>query len=123
MDQRSTNPTSEAEGHMTLQDFTGTLRQTRPPTDCPLALAALWYDAKGDWEKAHRIAQDIDDPWGAWVHAYLHRKEGDSGNALYWYRRACRTFATEALPDEWERIVTSLLVGERDMPEPVGDGA
>ncbi len=52
------------------------------------ALVALWHDAKGDWARAHEVAQDIDDATGSWVHAYLHRKEGDEGNAAYWYRKA-----------------------------------
>jgi hypothetical protein len=70
---------------------------------------ALWHDARGDWEKAHGIAQEIDDANGSWVHAYLHRKEGDLGNAAYWYRRADRPVATDSLNDEWTRIVTELL--------------
>jgi hypothetical protein len=72
-------------------------------------LAALWQDAKGDWETAHRLAQDIDGPDGAWVHAYLHRKEGDAGNAAYWYRRAGRPVARGGIPQEWEAIVDALL--------------
>jgi hypothetical protein len=73
------------------------------------ALRALWHDARGNWDAAHAIAQDIDDPTGAWVHAYLHRKEGDSGNAAYWYRRAGQSEAGDSLKAEWERIVTTLL--------------
>jgi hypothetical protein len=73
------------------------------------ALLALWLDAKGDWEKAHGIAQDVAGPDGAWVHAYLHRKEGDLGNAGYWYRRAGRVVATGDSRSEWEGIVGEML--------------
>ena len=77
-------------------------------TDLPPLLAAMWWDARGDWQKAHRIAQDINTPDGAWVHAYLHRKEGDLSNADYWYRRAGRTRPDEPLRDEWIQIVAAL---------------
>jgi len=70
---------------------------------------ALWYDARGDWHRAHTIAQDVDDAGGAWVHAYLHRKEGDLGNAGYWYQRAGRDVASDPLDAEWERIAAALL--------------
>ena len=73
------------------------------------ALLALWWDARGDWEKAHEIAQDVVGRDGAWVHAYLHRKEGDSGNAGYWYRQAGRAVATGDLTVEWEGIVEEML--------------
>jgi hypothetical protein len=73
------------------------------------ALLALWWNAKGDWERAHEIAQDVSGSDGAWVHAYLHRKEGDLGNAGYWYRQAGRAVATGDLKVEWERIVGEIL--------------
>lgn len=72
-------------------------------------LLALWWDDKGDWNKAHEIAQEIEAAHGAWVHAYLHRKEGDHGNAAYWYRRAGRPIAKDDLHDEWKRIVLEML--------------
>ena len=75
----------------------------------PILLRALWYDARGDWHRAHTIAQDVDDAGGAWVHAYLHRKEGDLGNAGYWYERAGRDVASDPLDAEWERIAAALL--------------
>lgn len=93
---------------MTLEAFKASASGTSAPDVSP-ALRALWHDARGDWEAAHAIAQDIDDPTGAWVHAYLHRKEGDLGNAAYWYRRARQPEATDSLAAEWERIVTALL--------------
>lgn len=73
------------------------------------ALLALWWDGRGDWQKAHEIAQDVPDADGAWVHAYLHRKEGDLGNAAYWYRQAGRETAKSDLRSEWEQIVREIL--------------
>jgi hypothetical protein len=93
---------------MTLDYFTGTLNASAPPAVTPLLLA-LWHDARGDWEKAHTLAQDVEDASGAWVHAYLHRKEGDLANAGYWYRRANQPIATDSLESEWDRIAGFLL--------------
>ena len=93
---------------MTVDEFKKTLSQASPPSVAPLLLA-LWHDGRGDWEMAHTLAQDVDDPSGAWVHAYLHRKEGDLGNAGYWYRRANQPIATDSLDAEWTRIVSALL--------------
>jgi hypothetical protein len=93
---------------VTLDEFEATLRFGEPPDVVPLLLA-LWHDAQGDWERAHVIAQDIEDADASWVHAYLHRKEGDLGNAGYWYRRAQRPAATDSLKNEWTRIVAELL--------------
>jgi hypothetical protein len=95
---------------MTLEQFRATLSGSNPPDVAPL-LRALWHDAKGDWDRAHAIAQDIDETSGSWVHAYLHRKEGDLGNAAYWYQRAQQPISTDSLDAEWARIVTALLVG------------
>lgn len=93
---------------MTFDEFNATLSSTTPPAVRPLLLA-LWHDARGDWEAAHRVAQDVNDRDGAWVHAYLHRKEGDLGNAGYWYGMAHQPVATDAVDAEWERIVRTLL--------------
>ena len=93
---------------MTLSDFTTTLKNAAPPDVLP-ALVALWHDARGDWDMAHKVAQDVNDRNGAWVHAYLHRKEGDAGNAAYWYRRADQPVANGSLDAEWTRIVETLL--------------
>ena len=79
-----------------------------PPTESPL-LTALWHDARGDWEAAHNIAQDIHTPDGAWLHAYLHRKEGDLLNAGYWYRQVGKPVFTGSLEGEWEELVRALL--------------
>jgi hypothetical protein len=89
--------------------FQSSLADAAPPPGLSLALQGLWYDAKGDWATAHQKAQDQEDRDGSWVHAYLHRKEGDQANAAYWYRRAGEPVATESLDTEWEAIVTSLL--------------
>jgi hypothetical protein len=96
---------------MTFDEFTGTTADRTPPPHLPPALLALWHDRKGNWEEAHRVAQDVAGPEGAWVHAYLHRREGDPGNAAYWYRRAGVPAASGALDAEWEEIATALLKG------------
>jgi hypothetical protein len=94
---------------MTVDEFRLTVSSTRPPAGLPPLLQALWHDAKGDWDRAHSLAQEVDDAAGAWVHAYLHRKEGDAGNAAYWYRRAQQPVANDPLDAEWTRIATELL--------------
>jgi hypothetical protein len=94
---------------MTLDEFKRSAQGSAPPAGLTSPLLALWHDAHGDWDEAHRVAQDIADPTGAWIHAYLHRKEGDAGNARYWYNRAGKPEARESLDAEWERIATALL--------------
>jgi len=94
---------------MTLEEFRKSLKSERPPEDLTLSLAALWWDAKGDWGKAHESAQQDEGPAGAWVHAYLHRKEGDLSNAAYWYRRAGKPQAGVSLDKERIEIVSLLL--------------
>ena len=94
---------------MTLEQFRQSLSQDAPPKDLSLALAGLWWDAKGDWGQAHESAQQDEGPAGAWVHAYLHRKEGDLSNAGYWYQRARRPAASNSLQEEWSEISTFLL--------------
>jgi hypothetical protein len=94
---------------MTLMEFKASLSDARPPEGIPAPLAALWHDAKGDWDGAHRVAQDIESTNGAWIHAYLHRKEGDAANAAYWYRRAAKPVSTVTLAEEWEAIAGALL--------------
>jgi hypothetical protein len=93
---------------MTLAEFQSTIAAGVEPEVTGLLLA-LWHDARGDWDRAHSIAQDVDDADGALVHAYLHRKEGDLANAGYWYRRAHRPVATDSLDSEWTRVVAELL--------------
>jgi hypothetical protein len=97
---------------MTLDDFRQSLTATEPPAGLSLALAGLWWDAKGDWTRAHESAQQDEGVDGSWVHAYLHRKEGDQGNAEYWYRRAGKPVCREPLDAEWISIVQELLALE-----------
>jgi hypothetical protein len=95
---------------MGIDEFSASIQDAGPPADLGLALQALWWDGHGDWEGAHACVQaDEADPVCAWVHAYLHRKEGDLSNAAYWYRRAGRAVATGRLDDEWRSIAASLL--------------
>ena len=94
---------------MTLHQFRSSLSQSEPPAALPPPLAALWWEARGEWNQAHEIAQSIESPDAAWVHAYLHRKEGDASNAAYWYRQARQPHCTLPLDAEWEQIVSALL--------------
>ncbi len=94
---------------MDINAFKASLRQGRPPEGLGRPLLALWHEAKGDWDKAHILAQAEDNATGAWVHAYLHRVEGDLENAGYWYGRAKRPRSAAALKDEWEEIAAALL--------------
>lgn len=94
---------------MDAEEFKRSLTNDSPANDLTPALKALWWDAKGDWEKAHDHAQEQDDKAGAWVHAYLHRKEGDLTNADYWYEKAARTRPVASLGEEWVAIVRALL--------------
>ena len=92
-----------------FQAFRDLLGGPRASIRLSLALQALWWDAKGDWDKAHDRAQERDDAAGAHVHAYLHRKEGDQSNAEYWYRRACVAPSALTLDAEWEELVRRFL--------------
>jgi hypothetical protein len=94
---------------MTAEELRATVDDERPPNGLNPLVEALWWDAKGDWSRAHEIAQDITSPDASWVHAYLHRKEGDASNADYWYRRAGKSHARQPLPSEWGEIVDALL--------------
>ena len=92
-----------------MAEFKASLSGAAPAPDLAAPLAALWWAAKGNWDQAHGIAQDEAGADGAWVHAYLHRVEGDLGNAGYWYRRAGKPVATDSVEKEWERMVSALL--------------
>jgi hypothetical protein len=94
---------------MTLQEFQQSLSRSDPPDELSHALAALWWDAKGDWNRAHSSAMLDKSADGSWVHAYLHRREGDRENAAGWYSRAQKPFCEESLQEEWLRIATELL--------------
>ena len=90
-------------------------RDAAPPADLSRPLQALWHDARGNWDRAHECAQEDKGRDGAWVHAYLHRKEGDIGNAGYWYARANRPVpaASVTLEGEWAAIARELLAEKR----------
>ena len=94
---------------MTLAEFKQSQSKARPPAGVSVALTALWWAGKDDWDKAHKIVMDEGGKDCAWVHAYLHRVEGDLDNAGYWYRQAGRPAASGALPQEWAAIASELL--------------
>ncbi|MDX1314773.1 MAG: hypothetical protein R3356_04670 [Eudoraea sp.] len=89
--------------------FIQTLKEDAPNSFWPEALKALWYDGKGNWEASHNIAQDLPSLHGNWIHAYLHRKEGDQWNAGYWYQRANRAFPSVGLYKEYEELVKAVI--------------
>lgn len=93
---------------MTLSAFLESLSQAAPPAGISPYLTSLWWEGKGNWQKAHDIIEDLESDTAAWVHAYLHRKEGDRGNARYWYSRAGQTMPEVSLEQEWKDIVTVL---------------
>ena len=95
---------------MTFEAFQASLAGAEPPAGVSAYLAALWHEAAGGWDEAHRIVQDIETAEASAIHAYLHRKEGDESNARYWYGRAGRAFpAGKTLGDEWKSLVNELL--------------
>lgn len=95
---------------MTYQDFVNSVSFTEPPSGISELLLALWYDARGDWESAHNIAQKKEGTREYdRLHAYLHRVEGDQWNAGYWYRRAGEAMPERPLKEEWEELVKRLL--------------
>ena len=93
---------------MNIETFKESTRAATPPSGLSVSLESMWYQGKGNWEEAHRLAQSEISPSGSWVHAYLHRVEGDLGNAAYWYRLAGSPLCTSNLDHEWEEIVTTL---------------
>lgn len=102
---------------MDFETFERSLHDDAPPAGLSRPLQALWHDARGDWDTAHALAQAEDTRDGAWVHAYLHRKEGDLSNAGYWYRRAGRPIAQGPLDAEWRAITEALLTPSLLRPE------
>jgi hypothetical protein len=94
---------------MNLTEFRPSTAEDQPPAGLSLPLQTLWWEAKGDWKRAHECAQDDRTPSGSIVHAYLHRVEGDLSNAGHWYSRAGRPPATVPLPEEWAALATELL--------------
>ncbi len=94
---------------MNLSDFRDSVAAGTMPPNLSLPLQALWTEASGDWHQAHLMVQNANGPEAAWVHAYLHRKEGDTSNATYWYRRANRVPTQQMLEEEWSSIADALL--------------
>ncbi|MGB6193580.1 MAG: hypothetical protein WBF42_14020 [Terracidiphilus sp.] len=93
---------------MDSREFRDTLAGQFPPTGLGAPLAALWWDAKGDWPQAHDMVDELETPQAMAVHAYLHRKEGDASNADYWYARAGRKYHRDSLDAEWQALVEAL---------------
>ncbi len=110
---KGTKPQLSQEVSVTIEEFRASLTMAEPSQGLDLALQALWWDAQGNWDRAHACAQVNEaDPSAAWVHAYLHRKEGDLANAGYWYRRAGRPVARDELQTECVAMATALLGSE-----------
>jgi hypothetical protein len=95
---------------MSPDEFQGSLALDEPPQGFSAPLAALWWDAKGDWARAHDLVDELESTEGMSVHAYLHRREGSLSNADYWYRRGGRMFYRPALKEEWQALVEGLLL-------------
>jgi len=94
----------------TVETFRDSLGDTQPPAGLSPPLQGLWWAAKGDWDQAHAIAQQAEgEPAHDRLHAYLHRLEGDGGNARYWYRRAGLPVSTVSLEAEWAVMARDLL--------------
>jgi hypothetical protein len=94
---------------MNREELMASIAEGAPPEELSAPLAALWWDAKGDWTRAHALVDELETADGMAVHAYLHRKEGDATNADYWYRRAGRSFHRPSLDDEWMALVDGLI--------------
>ena len=92
-----------------LADFKDSLKLPQPTGEFSVQLRSLWYDGKGDWHKAHSLIDQLTDRESAWVHAYLHRKEGDIWNADYWYRKAGQARPDLSVDEEWEQLVLHFL--------------
>ncbi len=93
----------------TFEDFKESLNAAEPPEEMNNLFRALWFDAKNNWEEAHELAQSVYTKEGAWVHGYLHRKEGDLDNASHWYAKAGKELPGSSFDDEWQEILQELL--------------
>jgi len=94
---------------MKAEEFRASLSGSAPPAGLAAPVEALWWDAKGDWARAHGLVDELETPDGMAVHAYLHRREGEEWNADYWYGKAGRGFRRETLEAEWEALVEGLM--------------
>ena len=104
---------------MNSEQFTKSLADQTPKGNLSIPLAALWWDAKGDWAKAHALVDELETREGMAVHAYLHRKEGSVSNAEYWYQRAGTDFRRPTLDAEWTALVQELLNSQAHISDPV----
>lgn len=96
-------------------EFESALKQSQPPDVWPIELKALWWDAKGDWDAAHHLVDQRGTAVSKWIHAYLHRKEGDEWNAGYWYRQAGKPFCALSLSEEWLQLVVAILASKGEL--------
>ncbi len=94
---------------MNFEEFRLSVANGEPPAGLSVPLTALWWDAKGDWSRAHGLVDELETTDGMAVHAYLHRKEGQASNADYWYERAGRVYFRSELGDEWRALIEGLL--------------
>lgn len=94
---------------MTIDDYLESLERSEVPAGLSPYLTALWHEKRGDWKRAHEIVQEIDNSTAAWLHAYLHRREGDQQNAAYWYGQAGKPVSRLSLDEEWRQLVEALL--------------
>jgi hypothetical protein len=99
----------QAGDQMNIDEFRASVVAAKPPDELAATVQALWWDAKGDWARAHGLVDELETPDGMAVHAYLHRKEGADGNANYWYGRAGRGFHRPTLEAEWQALAEALL--------------
>ena len=97
---------------MNYSDYIKSLDFEQIPSNLSVFLQAMWLEARGEWNQAHALVEHDSSGTGAWIHAYLHRVEGDKWNAGYWYRRASKPFPSLSLKEEWQHIVKELLQGE-----------
>ena len=110
----SQEPDSASGNPVSLEAFRAALKGRVPPRDWSASFRALWWEARGNWEASHNIAQELPTSWGSWLHAYLHRKEGDLWNAGYWYRRAGVTERRDSLDSEFGDLLEALLDTDGD---------
>ena len=94
---------------MNYSEFVRSLSDDQPPAGLTPLLKALWFDGKGNWDESHNVAEYIHEKNGSWIHAYLHRKEGDISNARYWYSMASQPVCKDSLEEEWQALVRQFL--------------
>ncbi len=111
---RSDTPGDGPAGPVSREGFRAALKREVPPPGWSPPFRSLWWEARGNWEAAHDIAQELPGSWGYWMHAYLHRKEGDLWNAGYWYKKAGVAQRRDSLDAEFEDLLEALLDSDGD---------